>query len=185
MDGVADRADVGSGPVGARQQLQQRRRRAARAILIADAMGRRACRSDARAATRPCADQADVRTSRPLHMNLAPDPTRRRAVVKPLQPRRSHPDELCARHTGSSETAPAAAPVGKVLFGEHCRHLPLGAAVDALVASVLPSDRDMPAPLPGSRTSCPSAVSFAHGRHHFRPALAIRSRTLHGNAVTP
>ena len=38
MDGIADRADVGSGLVRTRQQLQQLRRRTARAILIADAM---------------------------------------------------------------------------------------------------------------------------------------------------
>ena len=35
--------------------------------------------------------------------------------------------------------------------------------------SVLPSDPDTPAPLPGSRTFCPSVASSAHGRRPTRP----------------
>ena len=80
MDGVADRADAGSGFVRPRQQLMRVLRRAPRTVRIADAMA-------ATLLAQMLAQQlAGVRIEQPnihripLHMNLPPDPARRSSV---------------------------------------------------------------------------------------------------------
>ena len=108
----------------------------------------------------------------PLHMHLAADPTRRRSVVSRLHfntaiqmnralavlvvAERLQRQRLQRRASLRRTSPPPAAWSG---HGCACR------------PSVLPSDRDTPAPLPGSRTACPSAASSVHGRHRFRLSL--------------
>src|ERR1019366_2112579 len=125
---------------------------------------RHACRPDARAATRRCADPAAAHTSHPIarRPGVQSSPVEHRS--KPLQLRRSHPDAQYARRTGSNETAPEAAPAKRASLR---RTSPPPAAWSARGCAcrpnTLPSGPDTPALLPGSRTSCPSTASSAHG----------------------
>src|SRR3984885_9186928 len=73
----------------------------------------------------------------PLHMDLTPDPARRRSIVG-----RIHLDTTIQVHRALAILV-VAERLGRqglqkgFLFGEHGRHLPLGAAVDALIGPVL------------------------------------------------
>src|ERR1051326_7272410 len=54
---------------------------------------------------------------------------------------------------------------GRLFFGEHCRYLTLGCAVNARVGPApLPIDPDTTEPLRDFRNAVPSAVSFWRGR---------------------
>ena len=107
------------------------------------------------------ADRASVRTTRPT----APTPCTRSIPEalrnKPPQPRRSRPGERRDRRTGSSETVPLEAAVRRASLR---RTSPPPAAWScrgcACRPSVLPSDPDRLAPLPGSRNACLSAESL-------------------------
>ena len=186
MDGVADRADVGSGLVRPRQQLKQRRRRTTRTIRIADAM-------PATLAAQMLAQQlAGARIEQthehrvPLHMDLPPDPARRRSVVS-----RFNLDAAIQMHRALAILVVAERlqrqrlQIG-LLFGEHRRHLPLGPAVDALVGPAL-------FPVVQIRLRLFQALELlALQRRLLRMAHADStfpfrsgSRTLHGSAVTP
>src|SRR6478752_296934 len=81
MDGIANSAAVGSCLVCTRQQLNQLRARTTRAVSIADTMA-------AKPATQMLAQQltaAGIKKPHvhrlPLHVDLPPDPARRRSVV--------------------------------------------------------------------------------------------------------
>ena len=134
MDGVADRADAGSGLVGAGQQLQQLRRCATRTIGIADAVAAAlAAQMLAQQLARARIKQTYVHRV-PLHMNLAPDPTRRRAVVS-----RFNLDAAIQMNSALAILVVAKRLQRQrlqkwLLLGEHRRHLPLGSTVDALVS---------------------------------------------------
>ena len=82
-------------------------------------------------------DQADARTSRPTARHLPPDPARRRSVVS-----RFNFDAAIQMHRALAILVVAERLQRQrlqkgLLFGEHRRHLPLGAAVDALVGPAL------------------------------------------------
>src|SRR5277367_44406 len=137
MDGVADSADVGSGLVGARQQLKQRRRRATRTIRIADTMrATLAAQMLAQQFTAAWIKQAHEQRV-PLHVDLPPDPARRRSVVC-----RFNLDATIQMHRPLAILVVVERfqrqrlQVG-LLFGEHRCYLPLGPAVDALVGPAL------------------------------------------------
>jgi len=133
MDGIGDRAILFR-LVRTRQQLQQVRRydgRSSSRMRVRHALPLRCSRSSSR-----CADPAAAHTSRPLHVDW-PDPARERVVSRfNLDAAIQMP---VRNRTGSNETAPAAAPAERALFGEHRRHLTLGAAVVRLSAISLPS----------------------------------------------
>src|SRR6202034_1028092 len=77
MDGVADSADVGSGLVRTSKELKQLWWRAARTILIANAMTAAfGAHMLAQQLARARIDQPYVHRV-PLHMDLPPDPARR------------------------------------------------------------------------------------------------------------
>ena len=137
MYGVADSADVGSGLMGARQQLKQRRRRTTRTVRIADAMPTTLA-AQMLAQQRAGAWIKQTHEHRvPLHMHPTSDPARRRSVVgcfnldTTIQVYRALAILVVAERLQRQRLQ-----VG-LFFGEHGRHLPLGAAMDALVGPAL------------------------------------------------
>ena len=105
----------------------------------------------------------------PLHMDLPPDPARRCSIVSrfdfdaAIEMNRALAILVVAERFQRQRLQGEASlrrtsPLPAAWFGHGCACRP----------SVLPSDPDMPAPLPGSRTSCPSAASSAHGRRRLR-----------------
>src|SRR6266567_1550426 len=137
MYGVADRADIGSRLVRTCQQLKQLRRCTTRTIRIADAM-------PAALAAQMLAQQltgAGIKQTHehrvPLHVDLPPDPAWRRSVVS-----RFNLDTTIQVHRALAVLVVAERLQRQrlqkgLLFGEHRRYLPLGAAVDALVGPAL------------------------------------------------
>ncbi len=101
----------------------------------------------------------------PLHIHLPPDPARWRSIVG-----RINLDTAIDAHRALAVLQVVAERLDwqhlqkGLLFGEHRRHLPLGAAVDALIGPVLfPVIQVRLRFFKAFRTSCPSAASFAHG----------------------
>src|SRR5208337_3150081 len=81
MDGIADSADVGSRLVCTCQQLKQRWRRTTRTVRIADTMPTTlAAQMLAQQRTGAWIKQTHEHRV-PLHVDLSPDPARRRSVV--------------------------------------------------------------------------------------------------------
>src|SRR5258708_9977111 len=137
MDGSADSADVGSCLVGTRQQLKQLRWRAARAIRIADTMSAAlAAQMLAQQLTGAWIKQTHEHRV-PLHMHLTPDPARRCSVVSSF----NFDTTIQVHHALAilvvAERLQRQSLQKRLLFSEHRRHLPLGAAVDALIGPVL------------------------------------------------
>ena len=100
---------------------------------------------------------------------------------------RSRPDAPCVRRIGNSGTArPAAAARRASLRRTWPRPAAWWCRGCACRPSALPSDPGRPAPPPGFRSACPSAVSSAHGRRRSRPSLCDPgSRTRQGSATAP
>lgn len=136
MDGIRDSADVGSRLVRTCQQLKQRRRRTTRTIRIADTVS-------ARLATQMLAQQltgAGIKKTHehrvPLHLDVSTYPARRRSIVS-----RVNLDATIDMHRALAILVVAERLERQrlqegLLFGEHRRYLPQGAAVDALIGPV-------------------------------------------------
>jgi len=145
-----------------------------------------ACRSDARAATRRCGDQADARTSLPLHVDLPADPARRRSIVSRINLDATIDMPPCGRHTGVAKRLQRKRLQVGLLFSEHRRYLPL--VRPWMRVSAQRSSQ-------WSRYACASSRLsnfLPFQRRHLRMVDATLdfpfrsgSRTLHGSAVTP
>ena len=123
----------------------------------------------------------------PLHIDLATDPARRRTIIGRFNFNTTIDMDRALSVLVIAERLQRQRLQVGLLFGEHRRHLPLGAAMDARVGPVLfPVIQICLRLFQALEASCPSAASSAHGRHRdstfpFRSG----SRTLQGSAVTP
>src|SRR5579863_1811215 len=137
MDHVADSADVLSCLVGSLQQAQRMRRRAPGAIFVADTM-RAALLLDVFAQQLAGAriEQAHIHRI-PLHIDQPTDPARRRAIVGRVDFNTAIDMDRSLSVLVIAERLQRQRLQQGLLFGEHRRHLPLGAAVDARVCPVL------------------------------------------------
>ena len=132
MDGIANSADIGPRLVRTCQQLKQRRQRTTWAIRIADAM------SAALAAQMLAQQLAGAWIEKPdehrvpLHVDLPPDSARRRAVISSFNFDTSIQMNRALTVLVVAERLQRQRLQVRLLLGEHRRHLPLGATVDAL-----------------------------------------------------
>src|ERR1017187_5938887 len=133
VDGVANGSDVGAGLMSPRQQLMRMLRRTPRTVRIADTVSATLLAqvlAQQLAAAR--IEQSHVHRV-PLHMDLAPDPARRRSVVScfnlyaSIQVNRAFAVLVEAKRLQRQRLQMG------LLFSEHSCHLPLGPAMDALI----------------------------------------------------
>src|ERR1035438_3358263 len=168
VDRVADGADVGACFTSARQQLMRVLWRALRAVLIADAMTTTLLpQMFAQQLAAARIEQPHIHRV-PLHVDLAADPARRRTIVSSIHLHAAiHMNGALAILVVTERLQWQRLQV-RLLFGEHRCYLPRSGRGCACRPNTVPSGPDTPAPLPGSRTSCPSAAFFAHGLRYFR-----------------
>src|SRR5580692_3905649 len=137
MDGVADSADVGSRLVRTCQQLKQRWRRTTWAIRSADTMSATlAAQMLAQQLTAAWINKPDEHRV-PLYVDLPPDPARRRAIISSFYFDTTIQMNRALAVLVVTERLQRQRLQMGLLFGEHRRYLPLGAAVDALVGPAL------------------------------------------------
>ena len=169
MDGLAERADVRSGPAGSPQQLGSAQRCSLRVVLVLDSIpAALLAHMFAQQLAGFRIEQADVQLS-----PTAPAARGRSSLAarhsKRLRLRHSHPDARCARRIGNSGRVPPAVVAGAVSLRRTSRRPGVWWCREcACRPSVLPSDPDklglLPElskrrPLSGVFLACPTPDS--------------------------